>query len=288
MAIRFSPPISRARRGDADLGLRPIRKRPPRPPGHGRDSYRNAMAELFAPMTQVAALNPHSMSPEVRTPRRAGDRHRVQPDDPAIPIPAGWWRGTRPIRARRSQSPPPAWRGAWACWSASSSTSTAAPICGSECPWSAPTCLAAQPRCLPLTRRWTARRVSLSDIDLFDLYSCFPIAVFNILDGLGLAADDPRPLTVAGGLPFFGGAGNNYSMHAIAMMVRGLRKRRGAKGLVGANGGFLSKYSVGVYSTDGRGRGSRSTTAPRRRTSTLVRRRRSGQAWGWVRSRPTP
>lgn len=62
--------------------------------------------------------------------------------------------------------------------------------------------------------------------------------------------DDPRPLTLTGGLPFFGGAGNNYSMHAIASAVRGLRERPGAYGFVGANGGFLSKYSVGVYSTE--------------------------------------
>ena len=61
---------------------------------------------------------------------------------------------------------------------------------------------------------------SLADLAVFDLYSCFPIAVFNICDGLGLAPDDPRGLTVTGGLPFFGGAGNNYSMHAIASMAR--------------------------------------------------------------------
>jgi len=91
-----------------------------------------------------------------------------------------------------------------------------------------------------------------SDITVFDLYSCFPIAVFNICDGLGLAPDDPRGLTTTGGLPFFGGAGNNYSMHAIASTVRRLRAMPGAAGLVGANGGFLSKYSVGVYSTAGR------------------------------------
>ena len=91
--------------------------------------------------------------------------------------------------------------------------------------------------------------VSLKDISFFDLYSCFPIAVFNICDGLGLAPDDPRGLTLTGGLPFFGGAGNNYSMHAIASMARAVRDRPGSYGLVGANGGFLSKYSVGVYST---------------------------------------
>jgi acetyl-CoA C-acetyltransferase len=79
-----------------------------------------------------------------------------------------------------------------------------------------------------------------------DLYSCFPVPVFNVADGLGLAYDDPRGLTMTGGLPFFGGAGNNYSMHAIASVVEAVRS--GGIGLVGANGGMMSKYSVGVYS----------------------------------------
>lgn len=86
-------------------------------------------------------------------------------------------------------------------------------------------------------------------VDLFDFYSCFPIAVSTVAcDALGLDADDPRRLTVAGGLPFFGGPGNNYSMHAIVEMVGQLRARPTAKGFVGANGGFLSKYSAAVYS----------------------------------------
>ncbi len=54
---------------------------------------------------------------------------------------------------------------------------------------------------------------------------------------------------MTGGLPFFGGAGNNYSMHAIASLVRALRKTPAKFGFVGANGGFLSKYSAGVFST---------------------------------------
>jgi acetyl-CoA C-acetyltransferase len=73
--------------------------------------------------------------------------------------------------------------------------------------------------------------------------------VFNIIDGFGLAVDDPRGYTLTGGLPFFGGAGNNYSMHAIAEAVTRLRARPGAWAFVGANGGFMSKYSAGVYST---------------------------------------
>lgn len=92
--------------------------------------------------------------------------------------------------------------------------------------------------------------VTVDEIAVFDFYSCFPIAVFNAAcDGLGLSPDDKRGLTVTGGLPYFGGPGNNYSMHAIAEVASRLRGAPGSYGFVGANGGALSKYSAGVYST---------------------------------------
>jgi len=91
--------------------------------------------------------------------------------------------------------------------------------------------------------------IGADDPATIDLYSCFPAPVFNICDGLGLDPADPRGLTLTGGLPFFGGAGNNYSMHAIAETVQRARRAPGSYGLVGANGGIMSKYSAGVYST---------------------------------------
>ena len=92
--------------------------------------------------------------------------------------------------------------------------------------------------------------MTADDLAAFDFYSCFPIAVANVAtDALGIDPDDSRPLTVTGGLPYFGGPGNNYSMHAIAEMVATVRAMPGRSGLVGANGGYLSKYSAGIYST---------------------------------------
>ncbi|MFI4934629.1 MAG: acetyl-CoA acetyltransferase [Caulobacterales bacterium] len=91
--------------------------------------------------------------------------------------------------------------------------------------------------------------VSLADIDYFDLYSCFPSAVEIGAEELGLALDDPRGLTVTGGLPYFGGPGNNYSMHSVATMVEKLRAKPGSYGLCTANGWFLTKQSTGVYSS---------------------------------------
>ena len=218
--------------------------------GLDRAGYRLEMGRLFAPFTEVAAGNPHAMSPEARSPedlatvtaenRLTSDpfpRRMVARDQAnqgaallltsvgrarALGVPEDRWvhlRGgadvkERTVMERQDLAHSPA---------SSAAVRQALDVAG----------------------------VSLADIGAFDLYSCFPIAVFNICDELGLRPDDPRGLTLTGGLPFFGGAGNNYSMHAIASLARWLRAHPGAKGLIGANGGFLSKYSVGVYSTEG-------------------------------------
>jgi len=89
--------------------------------------------------------------------------------------------------------------------------------------------------------------VGVEDLDLVDLYSCFPSAVQVAVQELGLPAG--RTLTVTGGLTFAGGPWNNYVMHSIATMVERLRENPGARGLVTANGGYLTKHSFGVYST---------------------------------------
>ena len=91
-----------------------------------------------------------------------------------------------------------------------------------------------------------AAGVEADDLSLIDLYSCFPVAVEAGASALGVELDDARGLTVTGGLPFFGGPGNNYSMHAIATLADQLPKVGGVA-YVGANGGVLSKHAIGVY-----------------------------------------
>lgn len=90
---------------------------------------------------------------------------------------------------------------------------------------------------------------TLQDISFLELYSCFPSAVQMACKELGISPDDPRGLTVTGGLPYFGGPGNNYATHAIAEMVQRVRNSPGSFGLVGANGGLVTKQAVGIYST---------------------------------------
>jgi len=89
----------------------------------------------------------------------------------------------------------------------------------------------------------------LDQIDVIDLYSCFASAVQIGCAEIGLAEDDPRGLTITGGLPYFGGPGNNYVTHSISELLRRLRARPGAFGLVTANGNYVTKHAFGVYST---------------------------------------
>jgi acetyl-CoA C-acetyltransferase len=91
--------------------------------------------------------------------------------------------------------------------------------------------------------------IGVADIAHMDLYSCFSSAVEIAADAIGLAHDDPRGLTLTGGLPYFGGPGNNYSMHGIAEVAARCRAKPGAAGFLFANGGYLTKHSFGVWST---------------------------------------
>jgi len=91
--------------------------------------------------------------------------------------------------------------------------------------------------------------VAIEDIDFFDLYSCFPVAVQVTRDMLGIPENDNRPLTVTGGLPYFGGPGNNYVMHSMAQMVEVLRQHPGKTGLVTGNSFYMTKHSAAVCAT---------------------------------------
>ena len=220
--------------------------------GMDRRSYAREMGRLFAPFTRVASDNPHAMSQEVFDaealatvtprnrlvadpfPRRMVARDQANQGAAVLIASVGQARALGVPQDR------------WVYLHGGADAAERMPMERQD--------LAAYPAAVLAARQAMAGAgVGLDKLALFDFYSCFPIAVFAVRDGLGIAADDPRPLTVTGGLPFFGGAGNNYSMHAIASMIRRLRDADGAFGLVAANGGFLSKYSVGVYSTKAAG-----------------------------------
>ncbi|OBK55080.1 acetyl-CoA acetyltransferase [Mycobacterium kubicae] len=216
--------------------------------GLGPADYLRSMGELFAPFSKVAAGNPFAAAPVERTveelitvternrmisnpyPRLMVARDQVNQGAAALLMSVG--------TARRLGVPSDKWVFLHGHVDLEEQSLLERPDLGH-----APSAVLAAAEALDMAG------IGVEDVATFDLYSCFPVPVFNICDGLGIAPDDPRGLTVTGGLPFFGGAGNNYSMHAVAETVTRMRRVPGHFGLVGANGGILSKYSVGVYST---------------------------------------
>ncbi|MGY8935398.1 MAG: acetyl-CoA acetyltransferase [Alphaproteobacteria bacterium] len=95
---------------------------------------------------------------------------------------------------------------------------------------------------------------TLDDLAHLDLYSCFPSAVQIACQEMKIPLDDPRGLTVTGGLPYFGGPGNNYVTHSIAEMMNKVRAKPGVKGMVTGNGNYITKQSAGIYSTEPTGK----------------------------------
>jgi len=94
----------------------------------------------------------------------------------------------------------------------------------------------------------TSAGVGIDDIDVFDLYSCFPSSVRLTCDALGLALDDPRGHTVTGGLPYAGGPASAYQMHAITSAHHRLREG-GGRALITGVGMHLAKHVAAVWST---------------------------------------
>ncbi|MCG8529242.1 MAG: hypothetical protein MI749_01110 [Desulfovibrionales bacterium] len=90
--------------------------------------------------------------------------------------------------------------------------------------------------------------LDLEKIECFDLYSCFPCAVSIAKKMLKISDDDPRPLTLTGGLGFFGGPGNNYNLHAVATLAEKIAGGEYKTGMVTALGWFMHKHAAGIYS----------------------------------------
>ena len=91
--------------------------------------------------------------------------------------------------------------------------------------------------------------LKLENLDFLDIYSCFPCAVQIAIQEIGLHPNDPRGLTLTGGLPYFGGPGNAYVLNSMASLIDKLRKNPGKNGLITANGWYLTKHGAGIFSS---------------------------------------
>jgi len=218
--------------------------------GHSLDTHLEAMAEMMKPFNAVAAKNPFA---SYATSRSVSELATVTDENRFICLPYPKWlnamdgvnQGAAVIltsvdHARAMGINPKKWVFLHGCSEANERIQVSERVNYTSSP------------ALGLNIRQALNMAvkTLDEIDYFDIYSCFPAAVAIACDELGLDRLDHRGLTVTGGLPFFGGPGNNYSMHAIARMVEQLREAPGAYGLITANGGYLTKHASGVYSCE--------------------------------------
>jgi len=215
--------------------------------GLGTDAYLQQMAELFAPFSNVAETNPFAMFRERFTPTEMA---RKSPRNRQLTTPYlkhfvakdGVNQGAAVLlttvgKAKDLGIP----RAQWVFLHGAADTQEKLLLERQNLSQSA-----------ALTHAFetalTSADMTGDAIAHFDLYSCFPVVVFNACKALGIKEGDPRPLTQTGGLPFFGGPGNNYTLHGIASMIGTLQNNPDDFGLIHGNGGWMSKHSVGVYS----------------------------------------
>ncbi|WP_299196583.1 acetyl-CoA acetyltransferase [uncultured Erythrobacter sp.] len=217
--------------------------------GKGLDEYRRDIGELFEPFTKVAASNPHAAAPKHRS---AGELATITERNRVVAEPYARMTVARDQvnqaaailiasagKARELGVPQDKWVHIHGVTSATELELSERPDLAAN-----PASIASVERALELAGK------GMDDMHFLDFYSCFAIPVFCQCDHFGLSVDDPRGLTLTGGLPFFGGAGNNYSAHAICEAVERVRASADSYALVGANGGWMSKYATGIYSAD--------------------------------------
>ena len=221
--------------------------------GHDTPTHRRALGELMAPFTEVAATHPFAWFPEARTAEQIGT---PSPDNRIVCEPytkrMTAFPGTDQSASLVVCSLAEARRAGVAdravfIWSGAEATDVRAVSSRPDLGRS-PAIAAAGSAVFAAASSAVGSRVGIDDVACMDLYSCFPSAVQFAADALGIAHDDRRGLTVTGGLPYFGGPGNDYSTHAIATLTDRLRNSPDTSlGLVTSVGWYVTKNALGIY-----------------------------------------
>ena len=86
-----------------------------------------------------------------------------------------------------------------------------------------------------------------SQVELLDIYSCFPAAVQIQAREMGLELPLTLPITVTGGMTFAGGPLNNYMLQSTARMVQLLRTGTASTGAVSCVSGLLHKQAIALW-----------------------------------------
>ena len=83
---------------------------------------------------------------------------------------------------------------------------------------------------------------------LYELYSCFPVAVQLFSEALKVP--DNIDKTITGGMPFAGGPLNNYLLHATAQMLMKIREHTDEIGLITGVSGMMTKQALAIWGKD--------------------------------------
>ena len=83
---------------------------------------------------------------------------------------------------------------------------------------------------------------------LYELYSCFPVAVQLFSEALNVP--DGIEKTITGGMPFAGGPLNNYMLHATTQMLMKIREDANQIGLITGVSGMMTKQALAIWSKD--------------------------------------
>lgn len=88
----------------------------------------------------------------------------------------------------------------------------------------------------------------LAEVELLELYSCFPSAVQIQAAEYGIGLDPSRAPTVTGGMHFGGGPFNSFTFQALARLVDLLRAEPSATALLTSVSGLMTKVGAGLWS----------------------------------------
>lgn len=213
--------------------------------GRSVAEHRDHLASTYARFSEIAAQNPHAWSRETRTKTSIRD---AGPDNPMQAFPY--------TRAHCSS-----WNVDQAAALLFCSAARATELGIDRARWIFPLVSAESNHMTPVsaradlsccrgaveTSRAALKAVGMkaSDIDLFELYSCFPVAVDMFAEALGVPAD--RDLSVTGSMAFAGGPYNNYFLQATCRAAELLRSGRGTTALLSCVSGIMTKQAVVIW-----------------------------------------
>jgi len=215
--------------------------------GQSMHEHRDAVARLWAGLSEVAAGNPDAWSRTIVPPATLAG---AGPENPMLAFPYG--------KLHTSQ-----WNVDQAGALLLCSVATARALGVAPDRWVFPIAVADSNHMLPVSERRALHRapgfeiggravlghagIGIDDVAHLELYSCFPVAVR--LQARALGVDEHRALTLTGGMAFAGGPLNNFVLQAMVKATAVLRASPASRALVTAVSGMLTKQGVSLWSS---------------------------------------